>query len=159
MAIASKRRGLGAALTLTMIAVSVSATALDVEAVLKDRQATMKQQGKDVGAVKAFLDGKGSQAAAEAAATGLTETTTKIPSLFPPGTDKPSPDGDFAPKPAIWTDWNKFLDVQKGAVAKANTLLAAVKTGDKPQIQTAFADLGKNGCGACHTNFRQKLKP
>ena len=133
--------------------------AVDVEAVVKERQATMKQQAKDLGAVKAFLDGKGDQTAALAAATDLTRTTQKIPELFPPGTDKPSPSGDYAPKPAIWTNWSKFIEAQKAAAAKADALVAAVKTGDKPAIQTAFADMGKNGCGNCHTNFREKLKP
>ena len=112
-----------------------------------------------MGAIKAFLDGKSDLAAAQAATARLTETTQKIPSLFPPGTDKPSPDGDYAPKPAVWTDWNKFLGAQKGAAEKAEALLAAVKTGDKPAIQTAFNNLGKNGCGNCHTDFREKLKP
>ena len=28
----------------------------------------------------------------------------------------------------------------------------------RPRIQTAFGDLGKNGCGGCHTAFREKLK-
>jgi cytochrome c556 len=137
---------------------ATAATAVDVTAVLKDRQATMKQQGKDMGAVKGFLDGKTDQAAAATAATNLTETTKKIPDLFPPGTDKPSPDGDFAPKAAVWSDRDKFLDAQQTAAAKAEALLAAVKTGDKAAIQAAFGDLGKNGCGNCHTNFREKLK-
>jgi cytochrome c556 len=139
-------------------AFAVSATAVDVATVLKDRQATMKLQGKDMGAVKGFLDGKSDHSAALSAATSLIATTKKIPDLFPPGTDKPSPDGDFAPKAAIWTDWNKFLDAQKAAATKAEALLAAVKAGDKAAIQTAFGDLGKNGCGNCHTSFREKLK-
>ncbi|HUC12463.1 MAG TPA: cytochrome c [Stellaceae bacterium] len=151
------RRVFGATLMIMMIGIAASAAALDADAVIKDRQATMKQQGKDMGAIKAFLDGKIDQAAALTAATGLTETTKKIPTLFPPGTDKPSPDGDYAPKPAVWSNQAKFLDVQKGAAAKADALLAAVKTGDKPAIQTAFVDLGKNGCGSCHTEFREKL--
>ena len=58
----------------------------------------------------------------------------------------------------MWTDWDKFLEAQKTAAAKADALLAAIKGGDKAAIQTAFADLGKNGCGACHTTFREKLK-
>ncbi len=153
-----KRRVLSAVLTITVAGVAASATALDVDAVLKERQATMKHQGKSMGGVKAFLDGKSDQDSAQAAATSLTQTTHKIPDLFPPGTDKPSPDGDYGPKAAIWTDWDKFLDAQKAAVAKADALLAAVKTGDKAAIQSAFADLGKNGCGACHTTFREKLK-
>jgi cytochrome c556 len=159
MRVSTRRRTLAAVAAAAMIGVAIPATALDVGAVLKDRQATMKQQGKSMGAVKAFLDGKADQAAAQAAATSLTQTTKKIPDLFPPGTDKPSPDGDYAPKPAVWADWNKFLDAQKNAATKAEALLAAVKTGDKPAIQTAYADLGKNGCGGCHTNFREKLKP
>jgi cytochrome c556 len=158
MASSIKRRVFGAVVIIAALGAVGAAAAVDTEAVIKERQATMKQQGKAMGGVKAFLDGKSDQAAAQAAATTLTQTTQKIPGLFPPGSGKPSPDGDFAPKAAIWTDWDKFLDVQKAAAAKADALLAAVKTGDKAAIQTAFADLGKNGCGACHTNFREKLK-
>jgi cytochrome c556 len=88
----------------------------------------------------------------------LTQSTRKIPDAFPPGSGGPSPDGKFAAKPAIWSDWNKFLDAQKNAVSKADVLLAAVKSGDKASIQTAFGDLGKNGCGACHETFREKLQ-
>jgi cytochrome c556 len=147
-----------AALIVAVFGAVGASAAIDVGAILKQRQDTMKQQGKDMGAVSNFLKGKGDLAAAQTAATGLTQTTVKIPDLFPPGTDKPSPDGDYGPKAAIWTDWNKFLDAQKAAASKADALLAAVKTGDKAKIQAAFADLGKNGCGNCHTNFREKLK-
>lgn len=154
-----RRRVFGAIVaTAALGAFAASATALDADAVLKDRQATMKLQGKDMGAVKGFLDGKTDQAAAEHAAASLTDTTKKIPGLFPPGTDKPSPDGNFAPKAAIWSDWDKFLDAQKAAAGKADALLVAVRAGDKAAIKSAFADLGKNGCGNCHTSFREKLK-
>jgi cytochrome c556 len=33
----------------------------------------------------------------------------------------------------------------------------AVNGGDKSAIEAAFADLGKNGCGGCHTTFREKI--
>lgn len=150
---------LGTALVIALVGANIAAMAVDVDAVVKERQATMKQQGKDLGAVKGFLEGKNDQPAALTAATDLTRTTQKIPDLFPPGTDKPSPSGDYAPKPVIWTEWSKFIDAQKAAAAKADALVAAVKGDDKAAIQTAFADLGKNGCGNCHTNFREKLKP
>jgi cytochrome c556 len=154
-----KRTVFGATMAAAAIGSLAAVAAIDVNTVLKDRQTTMKQQGKDMGAVKGFLDGKGDQAAALAAAKSLTQTTQKIPDLFPPGTAKPSPDGDYAAKAAIWSDWNKFLTAQKSAATKADALLAAVQGGDKDAIRTAFADLGKNGCGACHTDFREKLKP
>jgi cytochrome c556 len=155
---AIKRRVFGTVLIIAVAGAGAMALAQDRDAILKDRQTTMKQQGKDAGTVKGYLTGKADQAAAVAAATDLTETTRKIPDLFPPGSGGPSPDGDFQPKPTVWTDWDKFLDAQKAAAAKADALLTAIKAGDKAAIQTAFADLGKNGCGNCHTTFREKLK-
>jgi cytochrome c556 len=135
-----------------------SATAADNSQVLNDRQATMKQQAKDLGTIKAYLTGKADQAAAATAATDLSHTMAKIPSLFPPGSGAASPDGKYQPRPAVWTDWDKFLAARQNAAAKVEVLLAAVKNGDKPAIQAAFADLGKNGCGGCHEKFRETLK-
>jgi cytochrome c556 len=145
-------------LLLALSGIGGAASAVDKEAVLKDREALMKQQGKDIGAVKAYTDGKGDLAEATAGATDLTQTMKKIPDMFPPGTEGASPDGKFAAKPVIWSDWNKFLEAQKNAAGKADVLLAAVKGGDKSAITAAFGDLGKNGCGACHETFREKLQ-
>jgi cytochrome c556 len=157
--IALRRAGIFAAVIGAALAAAAGAApAQDNSRVLKDRQALMRQQGKDLGAIKAFLTGKGDQATAEAAAANLTETMKKIPSLFPPGSAAASPDGKYASKPAIWTEWDKFLAVRNTAAAKADVLLAAVKSGAKPEIQAAFADLGKQGCGACHESFRETLK-
>lgn len=157
MFLVTKARVLGAAAAIVVAGTAGFALAQDKEAVLKERQATMKEQGKDAGAVKAYLDGKGDLAQAKTGAANLTQTTKKIPQLFPPGTGGPSPDGDYVAKPEIWTDWNKFLDAQKAAAAKADALLVAVNGSDKSAIEAAFNDLGKNGCGACHTTFREKV--
>jgi cytochrome c556 len=134
---------LAAAAVIVSVGLGGSALAQDKEAVLKNRQATMKEQGSDMENLKAYLDGKGDLAKAKSSAANLTQTTKKIPELFPPGTGGTSPDGDFIAKPDIWSDWNKFL---------------AVNGGDKPAIQSAYGDLGKNGCGACHTTFREKIE-
>ena len=158
MSTITRFRVLGAALAILVASASGMALGQDRETVLKDRQATMKEQGKDIGAVKAYLDGKGDLAQAKTGAAGLTQTTKKIPELFPPGTGGPNPTGDYVAKPVIWTDWNKFLDAQKAAVSKADALLVAVNGGDKTAIEAAFNDLGKNGCGACHTTFREKIE-
>jgi cytochrome c556 len=155
----SLTKALALAATMAIVAgISGPASAQDKETVLKNRQATMKEQGKSIGAVKAYLDGKGDLAQAKAGATTLTQTTKKIPELFPPGTAGKSPDGDYEAKPVIWTDWNKFLDAQKNAEAKADALLVAVDGGDRTKIEAAFNDLGKNGCGGCHTTFREKIE-
>jgi cytochrome c556 len=132
--------------------------AADKEQIIKERQALMKKQGADLGAVKGFLDGKNDLAKATAGATDLTQTMKKIPDVFPPGSEGPDPEGKFEPKPAVWSDWKDFLADRDAAETKAEALLTAVKGGDKAKIQTAFADLGKNGCGGCHGKFRETLK-
>jgi cytochrome c556 len=134
------------------------ALAQDKETIIKNREALMKGQGKDISAVKAYIDGKGELAQAEAGAAGLAQSTKKIPEVFPPGTGGTNSDGKYATKPVIWTDWNKFLDAQKAASDKAEVLLVAVKSGDKAKIEAAFGDLGKSGCGGCHETFREKLQ-
>ena len=148
---------LGAVMTIVLAGLGASVLAQDKETVVKNREALMKGQGKDLGSVKAYTEGKGDLAQAEAGAAGLAQSTKKIPEVFPPGTGGTSTDGKYATKPVIWTDWNKFLDAQKTAASKAEVLLVAVKSGDKTEIETAFGDLGKNGCGGCHETFREKL--
>jgi cytochrome c556 len=149
---------LAAVMTIVLPGFGGAALAQDKEAVIKNREALMKGQGKDLGSVKAYIDGKGELAQAEAGAASLAQSTNKIPEVFPPGTGGTSTDGKYATKPAIWTDWNKFLDAQKNAHAKAEALLVAVKSGNKGTIEAAFGDMGKNGCGGCHETFREKLK-
>jgi cytochrome c556 len=149
---------LSVALAIVLAGVSAVGRAQDKEKVLKDRQAVMKEQGKDLQNVKAYLEGKGELTLAKESAANLTQTTKKIPDLFPPGTGGPNPTGDYVAKPVIWSEWNKFLDAQKTAAGKADALLVAVNGGEKTAIEAAFTDLGKNGCGGCHTTFREKIE-
>jgi cytochrome c556 len=128
----------------------------DDAAVLDGRSATMKAQGKDMGAIKAFTEDKGDLAAAQAAGADLVTQVGKIPDLFPKDTGMTAFPGKSYAKDAVWTDWDKFLAAAKTASAKADALNAALKGGDKAAITAAFGDMGKNGCGACHEPFREK---
>jgi cytochrome c556 len=147
-----------AGLTLALAGLGGVTLAQDKEAVLKNREAVMKGQAKDLGSIKAYTEGKADLAQAETSAADLTQSIQKIPQVFPPGSEATTSDGKYRTKPAIWSDWNKFLDAQKNAEGKAETLLTAVKSGNKAAVETAFGDLGKNGCGACHETFRETLK-
>lgn len=131
--------------------------AQDKEAVVKDRQQTMKGMGGGMASVKAFLDGNADQAKAQEGATQIATNAKVIPDKFPPGTGMADLPGKSGAKPAIWTDWNKFLDAQKSLVSESEKLVDVVKGGDKAKIADQFGATGKNGCGACHTPFREKL--
>jgi cytochrome c556 len=128
----------------------------DDAATLDARIATMKAQGKDMGAIKAFTEDKGDLAAAQAAGVDLVTQVAKIPDLFPKNTGMTAFPGKSYAKDAVWTDWDKFLAAAKTASAKADALNTALKGGDKAAITAAFGDMGKNGCGACHEPFREK---
>jgi cytochrome c556 len=147
-----------AAFAVVLVGASGIALAQDKETVLKNRQATMKEQSADLQNIKAYIDGKGDPDKAKKAAANLTQTTARIPDLFPPGTGGPNPTGDYVAKPVIWTDWNKFIEVQRTAALKANALVVALNGTDKAAVEAAFGDLGKNGCGACHNTFREKIE-
>jgi len=158
MKLSTKHSVLAVALTLILAGLGGVALAQDKEAVLKNRETLMKGQAKDLGSIKAYTEGKADMAQAETSAANLTQSTKKISEVFPPGSAATSSDGKYGTKPAIWSDWNKFLDAQKNAASKADALLVAVKSGDKEKVSVAFSDLGKNGCGACHETFRETLK-
>jgi len=89
---------LAAIMTIVVAGFGGSALAQDKETVIKDREALMKGQGKDLGSVKAYTEGKADLAQAEAGATGLTQSTKKIPGVFPPGTGATNTDGKYATK-------------------------------------------------------------
>jgi len=134
---------------------AAAAWAQDAKAV-EDRQASMKQQSKDMEAIKAYVDGKAELPAAQAAGADLAQLSAKIPSWFPAGSGMDKWPGKSYAKPVVWSESDKFAAAAKNAHAKAEALSEALKGGDKAAITTAFGELGKNGCGGCHNEFREK---
>ncbi len=138
--------------------------AQDAQTVIKQREDLMKAQGKALGAIRGFTEGKTDIAAAQAAAAELVKTTSSIPDLFPKGTSNAEFPGKTRAKPDIWAQWDRFIADQRTAHSQAEALNAAVQSGDKAAITAALANgLGRDvggrnpnpgGCGACHAAFR-----
>lgn len=142
------------------VAVAVSgvsaAMAQDALQVIAKRQDAMKAQGKATAAIKAFTEGKGDIAAARAAGAELVKIVPQIPGLFPQKTGMAEYPGKSYAKPEIWAQWDKFVAAVNVANVKANELNAALTGGDKAAVTAALAAMGKDGCGGCHTAFREK---
>jgi cytochrome c556 len=129
----------------------------DAEAAVKDRQTTMKGQGAAVATIKKYIDGAVEQGDAVKAADDLVKLAQTVPSKFPKGTSTTDFPGKSGAKPAIWTEPDKFAAAAKNEFAEVQKLNAAVKTGDKAAIAAQFDVTGKQGCGGCHTPYREKL--
>ena len=135
---------------------AVAVLAQDKEAIVKERQAAMKQEGDDLRAIKGYLDGAGTdQAAAIQKAQDLVATADKMVGLFPAGTSSKDLPGKSSAKPDIWDQRDKYDSAEAARKAAAQTLLSAVQKGDKTAGQAAFGEVGKT-CGSCHGTFREK---
>lgn len=136
---------------------AVAVFAQDKEAIVKERQAAMKQEGDDLRAIKAYLDGMGTdQAAAVQKAQDLVATADKMAGLFPAGTSSKDLPGKSNAKPDIWDQRDKYDAAEAARKAAAQSLLSAVQKGDKTAAQAAFEQVGK-ACGSCHGTFRESL--
>ena len=133
-----------------------AAWAQDAQTVINNRQETMKSQSKALGAVRAYTEDKGDLAAARAGGAELAKLTSNLPSLFPQQTGMAEYPGKSYAKPEIWAEWTKFNEAAKAAHGRAVALEAALQSGDKAAITAAFDAMGKQGCGGCHTPFRQR---
>ena len=130
--------------------------AADKDQVLKDRQAAMKEQGRQMVVVRNYLEDKADQAAALAALDSLAKSVPTVPTLFPPGTEGEAPEGKWGAKPEIWSEHDKFLAATKKVGDQIAALNVAVKSGDKAKAQATFKDIGF--CSGCHDTFRAKLQ-
>jgi cytochrome c556 len=150
-----KLLALGAVLAIAA-AGSTGALAVDKDQVLKDRQAAMKDQGRQMVVVRNYLEDKADQAAALAALDSLIKSVPTVPDLFPPGTEGPAPEAKWGAKPEIWSEHDKFLAADKKVADQIAGLDAAVRSGDKTKAQAAFKEI--SFCSGCHETFRAKLQ-
>jgi cytochrome c556 len=136
---------------------AVSGVAQDKEAQIKQRRDTMTQQGDDLKAIRAYAKDESDQATALAKIQDLLAIAPKIPDLFPAGTGMAEFPGKTGAKPDIWKEWDKFKAEVVVLQSEEQKLADAIKSGDKQKVLEQLASTGKNGCGACHTPYREKV--
>lgn len=136
---------LGLSLGGAVFAESHSAAEMTPEEAFAARSALMKSMGGGLRTIGGLTG-----TAMVDAANLYVSAFDKIPSLYPEG----SIVGDSRALPAIWENWDGFLAAsEKGAVVAANMLVAA-EAGDQAEFVSLAQGLGRQVCGACHSDFR-----
>jgi len=126
-------------------------------AAVKERQELMKSIGGNTKTIADYLkESKGTAAEAQAAAAKISELAETIPTAFETEATLEEMDavGKNRGKPDIWMDWEGFVEKADTLGDKSAALVTAFEGGDNGAIQAAFGDMGKNGCGACHDDYR-----
>jgi cytochrome c556 len=136
---------------------SSSVVAEDKIVLVKERQAFMKALGEDNKVISDFGRGKASKDAAAKAIADMEARTAKMSSLFVAGTSSADLPGVSYAKPKIWAERPKF-DAIISSLKEAEVAEAAnIKAGPTGAISGGLLVMGRNGCGACHVSFREKL--
>lgn len=129
----------------------------DPAAVIVQRQGLMKSQGDHAKAINDFVEkGEGSPEDVAKRAADLQRRSAEIVGLFPAGTGMDDNVAKTAAKMEIWAKPDDFKAAAANIGDLSGALWKAAAGGDKQQIADAFGKLGKEGCGGCHTTFRQK---
>jgi len=119
------------------------------------RKSVMKAVGGHMKAMSLIVKGQAGDmkdlAAHASAMSGLAHASM---SAFPEKSSQM--DGKTEAKMAIWEKPEDFKKVLMSFVAEADKLAEVAKGGDKGAIGAQIGALGKNGCKACHDNFREK---
>lgn len=132
--------------------VAGAAAAADAEDVIKYRQASMKALGGHATAMAQIVRGKVPfSARLEGHAQAAAALTRDLPALFPEGSDF----GETDAKPEVWKKRAEFEKVSGDAGKAAESLVAAVRSGDKAAVGKAFDGLSQT-CKGCHEDFRVK---
>jgi len=133
------------------------ARAQDKPAIIKQRQALMKQQAAALKVIQNYVSGGADRDTAIAKVTELLTLPPQITGLFPTGTSIVDFPGATHAKPEIWAQWDRFKDVPVALRHAEQRLADAIKTGSKQDVLDELDTVGRTGCGACHTYFRAPL--
>jgi len=126
---------------------------------IAERQKLMKGNGAAAKTIDAFVEsGTGTADDVAKSAASIKEAAGKIPSLFVPGSSIDDNVAKTAAKKEIWDNFDDFKAKAAKLASLAADLEAAAATGDKQKITDAFNTMGKEGCGACHSLYKQKTQ-
>jgi cytochrome c556 len=130
-------------------------TVMAEQDLVKQDQAVMKANAKNLGAMVAMVKGEKpyDQAAVDAALVQLNETAKKLPTMFPDSIKGRNPDGDYHSSPKVWEDKAGFAQHIASFAKVVSEANGKIK--DLDTLKATAPAIGKQ-CGGCHETYRLK---
>ena len=155
-------RVLAATLVLaTGLGAAVALAADEPPNVVKYRKHFMDANGANISMIASVVKGEVSlsdqiPAHANAMAEQGKLLTANLKQLFPKGTAKGETGEKSAALPAIWEKWSGFEQAAQKFQEESAKFAEVAKDGDMAAIAQQLGVLGKQGCGGCHQDYREK---
>jgi cytochrome c556 len=132
------------------------AHAQDMSKIIEYRRNVMKSLDAHTGDIVLILKGQVPYGADHVAAQAeaIHAMAALIPSLVPKGSG-PEAGVETNALPAIWQEPDKFKALAAKLETESAKLIEVAKTGDKQAIGAQVQVMGREGCGACHKEFRK----
>jgi cytochrome c556 len=137
-------------------ALATGVLAQDKAAVVKARQDFMKAQAADNKAINDYAKGMASKDDALKGIADLQVRNSKILEQLAPGTSMTDMPGVSYAKPAAFTEKDKLAAIVATLKTIEDRTAEVIRTGTPEQVGTAAADIGKQGCVACHSSYRER---
>lgn len=142
---------LGAAVFAALVAGSAQAQ-VAADRSVKYRQGGMQMMSYQIGRINRHIKGERTLTPAqlELSAQAVDTLARVVYDGFIEGTDQSA---NTKAKPEIWKEFAKFKDAQAKLQGETAKLVAAAKSGDKAQLQSAFGGVG-GACKGCHDVYQ-----
>ena len=151
------RRTAGALALVAGLGAAAAFAADEPANVIKYRQAYMKANGAHITMVGAVVKGEVSwNDELVGHAHALHEQSKHLLRLFPERTGKGDAEVESAALPVIWEKWSEFEQAARNFEEESAKLVEVAESGDMAAIGQQLGALGRQGCGGCHENFREK---
>jgi len=148
-----KRALLTTLVPIALIALVPAAGADEPNNIVKYRKNYMTAIGGHVGAIAQLVKGEyTAEGHLEIHAGAVAAQVKDIEKMFPEGTEGIAKTHAL---PAIWEDWDAFVERAREAEEAAQAFQAAVASGDPGRIGKGLKDLG-GACKGCHDDFKEE---
>lgn len=120
--------------------------------VIAQRREGLKRMNGHLEAMKPIADARGDPRPTLPRLDDMIEFYTGFVARFPPGSDR----GDTKARPTVWTERAGFETANANLLRHLGELRATVVAGDAAGFSNSFGTVGRESCGGCHRNYRQR---